>query len=188
MFKHWKQIGIASLCAVIALAGFGMVKMNNQGEIIETAAVREYDPNCTEFYMDDNIAPLAESVNANSTVAMKKQLQIALDKTNQKRAEAGLSALKWDSSLAQCAAVRATEATQSWSHTRPNGSAWWTVNSQVQYGENLAKNYQSGENVVAGWMASPSHRQNLLASDYKTIGIAVYNYGGKWYWAQEFGY
>ena len=52
MFKHWKQIGIASLCAVIALAGFGMVKMNNQGEIIETAAMREYDPNCTEFYMD----------------------------------------------------------------------------------------------------------------------------------------
>ena len=53
MFRHWKQIGIASLCAVIALAGFGMVKMNSQGEIIETAAVREYDPNCTAFYMDD---------------------------------------------------------------------------------------------------------------------------------------
>lgn len=188
MFRHWKQIGIASLCAVIALVGFGMVKMNNQGEIIETAAVREYDPNCTEFYMDDNLAPLAESVDANSTAAMKTQLQIALDTTNQKRAEAGLSVLTWDSSLAQCAAVRATEATQSWSHTRPNGSAWWTVNSQVQYGENLAKNYQSGEDVVAGWMASPSHRENLLASDYKTIGIAVYNYGGKWYWAQEFGY
>ena len=181
-------MGMAGVCLMSALAVFGISKTMNRGEIIETAAVREYDPNCTEFFMDDNIAPLAESVDANSTAAMKTQLQIALDMTNQKRAEAGLSALTWDSSLAQCAAVRATEATQSWSHTRPNGSAWWTVNSQVQYGENLAKNYQSGENVVTGWMASPTHRENILTGDFKTIGLAVYNYNGNWYWAQEFGY
>lgn len=188
MVKQWKQIGIAGICAVLLLVGFGLMKMNNQGEIIQTAAVRTYDPNMTEIYMDDNLTPLANSVDANSTESMKSQLQIALDATNQQRSAAGLSALKWDSGLAQCASIRAVEATESWSHVRPNGSSWYTVNSQLQYGENLAKNYQSGEDVVFGWMASPSHRENLLASDYKTIGIAVYNYGGKWYWAQEFGY
>ncbi len=188
MFKHWKQIGIASLCLVLALGVIGITQLGKHGEIIQTAAFRDYDPSFTEIYMDDNMAPLAASVDAESTASMKAQLQIALDATNQARMAAGLSALTWDSTLAQCAAVRATEATESWSHTRPNGSAWWTVNSQVQYGENLAKNYQSGEDVVSGWMASPSHKANLLGSDYKTVGIAVYNYGGKWYWAQEFGY
>lgn len=188
MVKQWKQIGIAGLCAVILLVGFGFMAMNNQGEVIQMAAARTYDPNMTEIYMDDNLVPLAESVDASSTESMKNQIQTALDATNQKRAEAGLGALTWDSGLAQCASVRAVEATESWSHVRPDGSSWYTVNSQIQYGENLAKNYQSGEDVVSGWMASPSHRENLLASDYKTIGIAVYNYGGKWYWAQEFGY
>lgn len=188
MIKYWKRIGISFLCAALAICSASLIQSNNRGEIMQAATTREYDANFTEIYMDDNLAPLAASVDADATQAIKTQIQVALDATNQQRTAAGLSVLKWDSSLAQCAAVRATEATESWSHTRPNGSEWYTVNSQVQYGENLAKNYNSGENVVTGWMASPTHRANLLSSDFKTIGIAVYNYGGKWYWAQEFGY
>lgn len=188
MFKYWKQVGVVSLCAIMVFSAFAITHLTTKGEIFSTAAVREYDPNFTEIFVDDNLAPLANDVDANSTQAIKTQIQVALDATNQKRNEAGLSSLKWDGTLAQCAAVRATEASNTWSHTRPNGTAWWTVNSQVQYGENLAKNYQDGSSVVEGWMTSPTHKENLLASDYKTIGIAVYNYNGKWYWAQEFGY
>ena len=55
-------------------------------------------------------------------------------------------------------------------------------------GENIAAGYASPEAVVAGWMASPGHRENILSPDYREIGIGV-SAGGEYgvYWTQEFG-
>ena len=76
-----------------------------------------------------------------------------------------------------------------YSHSRPNGDAWYTVNSSIMYGENLAKLYNSGDSVVAAWMASPTHAANIMESGFKSVGIAVFQAeNGNWYWAQEFGY
>ena len=55
-------------------------------------------------------------------------------------------------------------------------------------GENIAAGYSSPEAVVAGWMASPGHRANILNPDYREIGIGLAaggTYGA--YWTQEFG-
>ena len=52
--------------------------------------------------------------------------------------------------------------------------------SYTSAGENIAKGYTSAEDVVAAWMASPSHRANLLASRYVTVGIGY----ADGYWAQ----
>jgi len=43
--------------------------------------------------------------------------------------------------------------------------------------------------VVAGWMASPNHRDNILLATYTEIGVGVVVGSGKFgtYWAQEFG-
>ena len=38
--------------------------------------------------------------------------------------------------------------------------------------ENLAAGYRSAEQVVAGWHASPSHRQNLLDARVQEVGVA----------------
>ena len=108
---------------------------------------------------------------------------------NQKRAAQGLSQLVWSDALTSAAQVRANEITTSFSHTRPNGSDFWTVDSNVQYGENLAKLYQSADAVYTAWMNSPTHAANILDGGYKTVGIAVFQAAdGNWYWAQEFGY
>lgn len=56
------------------------------------------------------------------------------------------------------------------------------------WGENLAKGYDSAQSVVDAWMASPTHAANILAGDFTTCSIAVYETGGKLYFAQEFGY
>ena len=102
----------------------------------------------------------------------------ALDIVNAKRAENGLAALNW----------RAQEAASKFSHTRPNGKDWYTVNSELMWGENLAKGYDSAQSVVDAWMASPTHAANILAGDFTTCSIAVYETNGKLYFAQEFGY
>ena len=53
---------------------------------------------------------------------------------------------------------------------------------------NLAKGYDSAQSVVDAWMASPTHAANILAGDFTTCSIAVYETNGKLYFAQEFGY
>ena len=105
----------------------------------------------------------------------------ALDIVNAKRAGNGLAALNWSNGLESCAMVRATEAASKFSHTRPNGKDWYTVNSELMWGD-------SAQSVVDAWMASPTHAANILADDFTTCSIAVYETNGKLYFAQEFGY
>lgn len=80
----------------------------------------------------------------------------ALEKVNAIRVANGLSEVRYDASLEQAANVRAQEASTSFSHTRPDGSAWYTVNDALMYGENLAEGYNSADEVVDAWMASPA--------------------------------
>lgn len=110
-----------------------------------------------------------------------------LDLVNEIRANNGLSPLEWNGSLAKCAKVRASELPVKWSHTRPDGSKWYTVNPDIMYGENLAKGQTSASAAVNAWMESETHRANIMA-DYNTLGVACYYCDGAYYWVQEFGY
>ena len=55
--------------------------------------------------------------------------------------------------------------------------------------ENIAFGYPTPEAVVAGWMGSPGHRQNLLSASYHEIGIGVASDGSRngTFWTQDFG-
>lgn len=105
-----------------------------------------------------------------------------LQQTNQKRAEAGLSALKLDSQLSQAAAGKAADmfTKDYWAHTASDGTTPWDFINKSGYvymvaGENLAKNFSDSTGVVAAWMNSSSHRENILRSQYQDIGFAVVN-------------
>lgn len=63
----------------------------------------------------------------------------------------------------------------------------------VPGGENLAAgtNRSSAQWALDAWIASPSHREVMLAPEFTTIGIArVYAEGSRygWYWVADFGY
>ena len=54
-------------------------------------------------------------------------------------------------------------------------------------GENVAMGYPDGNAAMAGWMASPGHRANILSSAYTHIGIGVARAAdGRFYFAQNF--
>lgn len=112
----------------------------------------------------------------------------ALNLVNQQRANNGLAALQWDDSLAACAMIRATELPSAFSHTRPDGSDWYTVCPSIMYGENIAQGYNTADAAVNAWMNSTMHRENILNAGFVSCGIGIYERGGKWYWGQEFGY
>lgn len=105
-----------------------------------------------------------------------------LSETNQKRAEAGLPPLMMNSQLSQAAAAKAQDmfAKDYWAHNSPDGKTPWDFIKGSGYvytlaGENLAKNFSDSSGVVNAWMASPSHRDNLLKAGYRDVGFAVVN-------------
>ena len=101
---------------------------------------------------------------------------------NSYRAMNGLPELKWSPALEKCAAIRAEEVYDNWSHTRPNGKPWYTVNPRIMRGENLAMGFTSAEDIVNNWIDSPAHNELLLADDFTYIAIAEYD----GYYACEF--
>lgn len=129
-----------------------------------------------------------QTVSGNTMGSLAAETEAAFSQVNLARAEIGLPELMWSEELADAARVRAEEIYQSFSHTRPDGNPWWTVDSEILFGENIVKGYQSADSVVSAWMESSDHKENILYAGFETIGIAVINVDGKWYWAQEFGY
>jgi len=140
-------------------------------------------------------APQAPSADVANNTAPNTEAGSLLKMVNDLRAENGLAPLSWSDDLASCANVRAAELPyasddQNMSHIRPDGSEWWTVNPSIMYGENIACGQQSASEVFQAWVNSPSHKDNMLNPDYKTMGAAYCVSGdGAYgtYWAQEFG-
>ena len=184
--KKFKGLLALTLAAVMAFT-FIACGAVAESSIDDQAAKRGLDEGAGVIIIDDEAIALAGS--AASSQACIDACTAVFNLMNQQRQANGLAALTWSEALTNAARVRASEITSSFSHTRPDGSAFWTVDSNVQYGENLAKLYQSADSVYAAWMNSPTHAANIMDSGYKTVGIAICQTSdGSWYWAQEFGY
>ena len=126
-------------------------------------------------------APTQEAGNALPSLAGEVVRQ-----TNMERAARGLGALHVDAELERAAMVRAREIVESFSHTRPDGSDWSTVSSAAS-GENIAKGHDSADRVMAAWMSSDGHRDNILRAGYTRIGVCALEADGVLYWVQLFG-
>ena len=107
-----------------------------------------------------------------------------VDLINQIRADNGLNPLSINNNLVSAASIRAEEASQYWSHTRPDGSKWNTV-SPATTGENLAFGYNNANDCIDAWMNSPTHKSVLLADDISSAGLVVYEKDGVQYVALE---
>lgn len=112
--------------------------------------------------------------------------------TNIEREKAGKSILKYNNYIAAGAQTRSEELVVSFSHTRPDGSRFFTVFDDPDFsyryiGENLALGYKSPAEVVAAWMKSEGHRKNLLSDNYSDIGVGITKgENGRYHWAQIF--
>ncbi len=100
--------------------------------------------------------------------------------TNQQREAAGLNILSPNAKLTAAAQAKANNMfeLQYWDHYGPNGETPWMFITQSGYtyvyaGENLAKGFRTAEGVHEAWMASPTHKENIISPNYKDIGVAV---------------
>lgn len=112
----------------------------------------------------------ATNINAESLLSL----------TNQKRLEQGIGPLTLNPLLAKAAYEKGVDMMEKdyWSHTSPEGlTPWyWIKNNGYVYtyaGENLARDFNDSSAVVEAFMRSPTHRENILNSNYQDIGLAV---------------
>ncbi len=103
-----------------------------------------------------------------------------LTDTNTQRGKSSLPGLKVNTALSSAAFAKAKDmfANNYWAHVSPSGVTPWKWLGDAGYnygvaGENLAKNYPTAQATVDAWMASPTHRANMLNTRYQDIGFAV---------------
>lgn len=119
--------------------------------------------------------------------------------TNVERTKEGKSTLSENGLLSKAAESKIDDmfAQQYFDHISPTGKGPSDIIEKTGYtyivvGENLAEgDFESNAELIAGWMNSPGHRENILNSKYKEIGVAVrqgtYKGTKVWMAVQEFG-
>ncbi len=100
--------------------------------------------------------------------------------TNEARIGAGLKPLAYNEKLADAARRKAANMLEEnyWAHNSPSGKSPWTWIKAAGYnylyaGENLAKDFGDTGRMMSAWMASPTHRDNIVNAKYSEIGVAV---------------
>lgn len=144
-----------------------------------------------KYYEDISKEDINEYKNIQSENTYTDLINEVYEITNNYRSLVGVSSLTLDSSLVEAASIRAKELSDSFSHTRPNGSSCFTVLSElgISYGtagENIAAGYSSSQSVMEGWRFSSGHYQNIISSKFKKIGIGVNIINNQYYWVQIF--
>lgn len=105
---------------------------------------------------------------------------ILIELTNKERTALGLAPLRENPKLDEAAALKANDILEKdyFAHQSPQGVSPWDWFKKVGYnykfaGENLAIGFIDSEEVIQGWLNSPSHKKNLLSPNYSEIGIAA---------------
>ena len=128
------------------------------------------------FFFSSGFNPLASRIQALADISTQELLKF----TNEKRVENGLPPLIVNSELENAAYAKAQDMFEKdyWAHNSPDGTTPWFFIKGAGYeyvyaGENLAKGFTDSGDVVNAWMASPSHKENLLSQNFKDVGFAV---------------
>jgi hypothetical protein len=100
--------------------------------------------------------------------------------TNTDRAGNKLAVLKVSPTLERVAQMKANDMAEKgyFAHNSPEGKTpwYWFKEAGYQYsyaGENLAVYFSDSAELEKAWMNSPSHRANILNSNFTEIGIAM---------------
>lgn len=106
--------------------------------------------------------------------------QKVIELVNAERKEKNIPELAENEKLSRAASKKAEDMISKnyFSHTSPdNTTPWyWIEREGYDYnyaGENLAMDFVTAEKMNQAWLASPTHRANILNEKYKDIGVAI---------------
>lgn len=130
----------------------------------------------SSFFFPSDLNPFADKFKTFADVSVRELINL----TNQKREENRLSPLLNNSALELAASKKAEDMISKhyWAHNSPDGITPWVFIKDSGYnyvyaGENLARGFSNSQDVVDAWMASPTHRENLLSPNFKDVGFSI---------------
>ena len=129
---------------------------------------------------------LPQGISQNSLIAD------IFSRVNDERKDNGLNELTYNADLQEAANIRAKEASEMFSHTRPDGSSCHSIVENFDYfvtGENLIladKQIATASRMVEEWMNSEGHKHNILLKDFTSTAIGVTEKAGQVFVAQIF--
>jgi uncharacterized protein YkwD len=131
------------------------------------------------------------------TDLQRQQSEEVVRLVNLERAKVGCPALVIDESLVAAAQAHSADMAQRnyFSHSSLDGSSFVDRVRAAGFsgapgGENIAAGYPNAAEVMAGWMDSDGHRENILRCSFRTIGVGYATSDSSkffHYWTQDFG-
>jgi len=184
---------VADITVKALTAGLvGSIEDNLETETIEIYKVRQAEEKAAEA----KAAAEAEAAQNKATVNVAQGADLngleaeMLRLINKVRADHGLNQLQAVQSLTDIARTRCSDMVSKgyFSHYSPEGTTFFNImrNSGISWtnaGENLGNStpasYGSPSAFINAWLDSPSHRDNMLRSHYKYIGVGILDGGGR---------
>ena len=182
-------------------ANFRLLTYSNGATRIESESesIVSYEVN-SDYYKATSEDLLDDAVNELKKSSVKTNIQEVLNQSNSLRKANGVGNLKQDSTLNTVAMIRAMEMAYSgyYNHKRPDGSCLGGTKFTSVYkaiASNPKTSYSASENIteaynangaMGAWVGSSSHLSAIISSEYNSIGIGMYSFGGKMYWVQIF--
>lgn len=183
----------------------GNTEASEQQAFDDLSQADGYENNSGQESGKDSGSGDVERLEENYNTSLFRQYDIDVIKlVNAERQKCGIEPLELDAAMCKAADIRAAELDYSgkFSHSRPNrpqndnmsGSALdecgvsWEVCAENIAG---ATREMTPEELVASWMNSPTHKENILDPIYTKMGLGYSNSGCgageySYYWAQEF--
>lgn len=168
-------------------------------EVHDSGIVERHSIESTQPAEDDGDDAERKALEKEKLDQLEQRLQEAQSETtgdvyeairliNEERVKAGLNELEADSNLMEMAAVRAQEMSVDFSHTRLDGSDWWTIFQDYGMdpggpgGENGGAGKDTADRQVSSWMKSTAgHKENILEKGITKIGVGYYYSKGSQY-------
>ena len=152
------------------------------------------EPPVAETEAESDTEVIGEAIPLSVQAGVQSMAMEMYNMVNEYRAQYGLPPLEWDYNSYPAAQIRASELLQYNSHTRPDGTPYSDVYSQLGYspsstGENIVYYYSTPGSALNTLINSPAHRDIILSTQFTHISIAyVYDANSYWgyYWVQEF--
>src|SRR3989344_7329165 len=131
-----------------------------------------------EAFLVANLVVRQSGINFLAAVVQSEIITL----TNTVRAESKVGSVIENTQLNAAAQAKANDmATQGYfAHVGPDGREPWAWVTEAGYnyqwaGENLAVHFVDSRDIIHAWMASPSHRANLVKLVYTDIGVGIAN-------------
>jgi len=194
---HWAKDYIESLADVGIIKGVNAQKFA-PNQLVTRAQFASLVERSLDFSMKVTNFELAYDFLSKSYIPTKNYSSTmsndVIRLVNVERQKKNLQPLTHDAALTQVAVIKAQDMVNRhyFEHESPYYGMPWDLATLFDYpytslGENIGRNIPSPEAAVKAWMASPTHRENILRENYTNTGVAIaIDSKGNYYWVQLF--